>query len=322
MAIKQKDLKLLWGRSASRCAICRVELSYDSRVVESVVAIGEQAHIVAEELEGPRGQSILSPEERNSYFNLILLCPTHHARVDKAVADYPVEKLHLLKDQHELWVTEQLSSAPTDDSSRLVYAGIVDATAEAARLSVWDSWVGRATAPEHVWEADASVRFFQLYRMTQKALWPGTLPELENAVRSLARVLLASVNVFLEHARYYGDQLHADRFYHNGPPDGFPDRLGEFEAWSRSCDELLREATRAANWCADVVRRELNPSFFLFEGRFGIVEGPYSDLSYRSNVYEYTSGEREQIPALLEQRLQKIVAPYTEAKKKDQKPVT
>lgn len=109
MGISQKDIKLLWGRAASRCSICRIELSQDKQSTNSSFPVGEQAHIVAEQDNGPRGSSILSVEERNSYHNLVLLCPTHHEIIDKNVEDFPIEKIHILKSRHELWVQNTLA---------------------------------------------------------------------------------------------------------------------------------------------------------------------------------------------------------------------
>lgn len=109
MSISEKDIKLLWGRSGNRCAICRAELSSAAEHSSSVFPVGQQAHIVAEEPGGPRGESILSPAERNSYYNLILLCSTHHTIIDKDLVGYPVEKLYRIKAKHELWVVSTLS---------------------------------------------------------------------------------------------------------------------------------------------------------------------------------------------------------------------
>lgn len=117
MAIKEPDVKLLWGRSGNRCAICRIELSLDAERSSASFPLGEQAHIVAREPKGPRGQSSLRPEERNSYHNLILLCPTHHTIIDKAEVDYTVDKLHNIKARHELWVSTTLSEGDERSSS-------------------------------------------------------------------------------------------------------------------------------------------------------------------------------------------------------------
>lgn len=315
MSIHQKDLKLLWGRAANRCSICRVELSYDATTSHVQYPLGEQAHIVAENDSGPRGKSILSDEERNSYFNLVLLCPTHHAQVDTAVDDFPVERLHLIKDQHEQWVREQLTPGAEDDPALVLYAHIVDVISSRARLAEWDLWVGWAASPEHRWPADTSNRYFELYRTVQKAAWPGKAPEFERAALTLATTLVAAANLFLEHSEHSDDDgalLRADRFYKDAGSAALYDLLsGVFEAWSCCCVELLHEATRAANWFADAVRKHLNPQFFLLDGRFSVVE--QESLAFRSNIYEYSVEDRADLPATLEARILTIRAPYEEA---------
>ena len=107
---KLKDVKLLWSRSGNLCAFprCRKELSTDSKASSDSFPLGEQAHIVGESKSFARGRSDLSEAERNSYFNLILLCPDHHTLIDKDDKAYTTERLHYIKDCHELWVRERL----------------------------------------------------------------------------------------------------------------------------------------------------------------------------------------------------------------------
>lgn len=114
--ISSKDLKFLWGRAAGRCSICRIELSQEKQFATEIFPIGEHAHIVAEQEKSPRGESILSQEERDSYHNLILLCPTCHTLIDKNEEDFPPERLYIMKSEHELWV--QKSLAETSDLQR------------------------------------------------------------------------------------------------------------------------------------------------------------------------------------------------------------
>lgn len=108
MGITQKDIKLLWGRAASRCSICKKELTQDTQPANTSFLVGEQAHIVAEKTNGPRGDSILPIEERNSYHNLILLCANHHKIIDGDEGKFPIERLHFIKSSHELWVQDTL----------------------------------------------------------------------------------------------------------------------------------------------------------------------------------------------------------------------
>jgi len=101
-----KDIKLLWGRSGNRCAICKIELSPDG----SIETIGEIAHIVSQTNTGPRGNDPLPLEERDDYSNLILLCPNHHSKIDKIPDEWPALKLQKIKNDHEKWVSEKLEN--------------------------------------------------------------------------------------------------------------------------------------------------------------------------------------------------------------------
>lgn len=104
--MQEKEIKILWGRSGNRCAICKLELTPDG----DKETLGEMAHIVAKSKDGPRGDSPLSLKDRDKYKNLILLCPTHHSHIDKNFHDWSVQKLHHIKSEHEAWVSEQLNT--------------------------------------------------------------------------------------------------------------------------------------------------------------------------------------------------------------------
>lgn len=85
MPITLKTHKMLWGRAANRCAICRMELVMDASETDDEAVVGEACHIVAQKEDGPRGQSPLTQEQRDKYANLILLCNVHHKQVDDHV---------------------------------------------------------------------------------------------------------------------------------------------------------------------------------------------------------------------------------------------
>ena len=101
-----KDVKTLWGRAANRCAFtdCKIELTIDGEID----TLGEMAHIIAKSPDGPRGKSDIPQESRDSYENLILLCPTHHKIVDNDLEKWTVDILKQMKEEHEKWVIEQL----------------------------------------------------------------------------------------------------------------------------------------------------------------------------------------------------------------------
>ena len=68
--------------------------------------IAEISHVFAASDSGPRGTSDLSHQERSAYENLILLCPSCHAIVDKAPADFPDTLMTEWKRSHVALISE------------------------------------------------------------------------------------------------------------------------------------------------------------------------------------------------------------------------
>jgi hypothetical protein len=103
--------------------------------------------------------------------------------------------------------------------------------------------------------------------------------------------------------------LHAHKYYRISPyeQDLYERLLKEWEIWCEVCDELMRETTRAANWVATVVRRELNPMFYVLEGKFYLTEGSHWRTS---TVHEYTSDQIVTLSQSIDERLKSIIAPY------------
>lgn len=101
------DIKKLWGLSAGRCS----HPECDEECVQYLIdddptIIGEMAHIIAKSPKGPRGNM---DKGSDNYENLILLCPTHHRKIDKSPdGTYPVEKLLHWKSSHEDKVRQML----------------------------------------------------------------------------------------------------------------------------------------------------------------------------------------------------------------------
>jgi len=112
-SINPSQQKLLWGKSASRCAIDK-EILHKPGKEGKDYPIGEMAHIEGEKPGAARYNANMTDEERNNYQNLVLLCPTHHAIIDKDESEYTVEKLKQIKKLHEKWVEDSLRKHITD----------------------------------------------------------------------------------------------------------------------------------------------------------------------------------------------------------------
>ena len=119
MAITDRTRKLLWGRSGSRCAICRRELIISATNEDSEAIVGEECHIVSGKTNGPRYDPSYPAEKIDSYKNLILLCRIHHKMVDDNPSTFTASILRQIKKNHELWVASQLSNEQKPKPIRL-----------------------------------------------------------------------------------------------------------------------------------------------------------------------------------------------------------
>ncbi len=303
MAINQKDIKLLWGRSGNRCAICRTELTQDKESVTAAYTLGEQAHIVGEKENAARGRSLLSEKERNSYHNLILLCQNHHAEIDENEEDWPVEKLHQVKSEHELWVTETLSE--TVDHVKLAkqaaVLSIVDAAVSLCRLEEWLNWTSYALSPDPEWPKDLPDNIFEFRQKVIAAIWPKEFEELKRATIVFSFFLHRSAQLFIKHSETRGDRLCPFKFYKaHGYNENYNKDVKKYEEWIEQCHDLIRNSTKAANWFADVVRKDINPMFFAERGRFLVMDGPFMDMSFRTALLEFSDEEKNGLPDSLQ----------------------
>jgi len=125
MTITDRTRKLLWGRAAGCCSFpnCRRLLFSSPSGPDSPKALGDEAHVYARSVDGPRGDLPGAPDDRDSYENLILLCKYCHGLVDTQPTSFPPASLLSIKRHHETWVRELISArlvglAPVDDPHR------------------------------------------------------------------------------------------------------------------------------------------------------------------------------------------------------------
>ncbi|MBK9260536.1 MAG: hypothetical protein IPM54_11995 [Polyangiaceae bacterium] len=146
----------------------------------------------------------------------------------------------------------------------------------------------------------------------QTTLWPGSLPDLEFSINALGHVVAQAYELFTEHCRSQGDYLVGYPFYDEaiGNPELHKRLVHEYLAWEQACQFLVYEATMVVNWFADVVRRDLNPDFFRYEGRFAVRDTTYPSLRGAVGVCAYDDDTRPKDLDAVKQRVAEIVAPY------------
>lgn len=279
---------------------CRMKLAQDKADATEAFPLGEQAHIVGEKTAAARGTSALSDAERDGYPNRILLCPNHHTTIDNDEAGWPVERLHAVKTEHELWVEEHLTTERTvrAEADDLTYATLMDRAVDLVRLDAWEIWASKSLEP--MWTmpravVDGIAKFRQIVFVTD---WPGRYSELELALDRLSFELQEAAVSFAGRATHDGDYLKVERDYKktwHKDPRVYQQLSDEFYDWSHEYERRIFEATKAANWAREVWRREVNPMFRATEGLFHLELWPDDSLRWRWVKLAYSEEEKAEI---------------------------
>lgn len=298
MSISTLSRKLLWGNAASHCSMsnCRRPLAHHSDESGKAVVIGEEAHIVAKSPDGPRGDSPLSSEQRDEYSNLILLCPTHHALVDKAPQDYSVDVLLDVKLNHEAWVREALGGVV--NSADVKWAGLVDQLDTRLSLDTWADDISPlfsgGTASISV-PTDRRLRACIVWIATRP--WPSGQERLKTVIINIGQFLNEALHVFSEHAEpnRREERLVFQAFYKipTWNENLYNSLLADYKSQREYLSDLALELTRYVNLFGDVVRSDIDPSFRQEEGYAALrIEGGF--LQFDLYVPKFTAGEISQ----------------------------
>jgi hypothetical protein len=108
LIISNQVLKSLYASHGGLCAF--PDCPYPARVQDGTPLL-EVVHIHASTSGGPRGNPTLSFTDANDESNLILLCPAHHAMIDKMPSEYPATRVIEIRRNHTSRVAAILSSA-------------------------------------------------------------------------------------------------------------------------------------------------------------------------------------------------------------------
>jgi hypothetical protein len=241
--------------------------------------VGEECHVVARELDGPRGTSNLSEDERDEYCNLVLLCSIHHKIIDSNPAQYTADRILAIKHDHESWIRGSLPSfSPSSQRQDETYAYIVDEWVRLADLENWNRWTswllsaGGTTTKERI-DALDKLRLFLFSRV-----WPGKHPSLEAALGTFNRVLADLLNTYKMNSEprlLFNTELQVTRYHkqvREWNPALYRAALKQYETALNMVALLTFELARAANLVCDHIRECLLPDYRIREGHLLITE--------------------------------------------------
>ena len=255
-------------KSGDLCAFeaCRRPLAIEVEQSGRTAIVSQEAHIVAEKPDGPRGESALTLKERNSYPNLVLLCLEHHKIVDDDPETFTVDALLAMKTAHEKWFDSLHSPADERrESQELLMISIIDEWEERADIENWRYWVSSFLGYRLWIDNDIVDRLHGLDLWLYSRSWPDVYPTLPPAfenMRRIASVLFSATDCALDRrdddrAREYVPDHKRDLL----SQEHYQDSVAEAQ-WIRDLfGDLALEFTRAANWVLDEIRLAVDPRY-------------------------------------------------------------
>jgi hypothetical protein len=232
--------------------------------------VSQEAHIVAEEEDGPRGKSLLAKAERNSYANVILLCLEHHKIVDDDPDTFTVDVLLEMKATHEVWFESLRSPREVrEEAAEMLMINLIDEWEERADIDHWLNWVSSFLWYRLWIDDDTFDRLHQLSLWIYSRAWPNaylTLPRVFENFRRVADDLKVSTELALTHRSELPtgrEEEHAREYLPDHKRHDVQCDLSEQEEkesiaeaqWVRDLfGDLALELTRAANWILDEIR--------------------------------------------------------------------
>lgn len=272
---------------------CRRTLAHQSDFNGDAVLVGEEAHIVAKSPDGPRGESPLSPEQRDEYSNLILLCPTDHALIDKAPEDFSVSFLLDMKAQHEAWVKSTLGAA--SNSADVKWAALIDKLTTRLSLDTWHKDLSSLlSGGEASMTVSTEKRLRTCLHWIATRPWPEGHDDLQKVIRTIGHFINELLSTFSQHseADSAGERLRFQAFYKIPVwnEDLYNSLLTEYKECREYLADIVLELTRYVNLFSDVVREEIDPDFRDEEGYATlIIEGDI--LRFDTYVPRFTQEE-------------------------------
>jgi hypothetical protein len=124
-------IKKLFAVSTNTCAFpgC-VQPLYDKGVL-----VGEMSHIKGEKPGAARYDVSQTEAQRHGFDNIILLCASHHTRIDRDEKTYSVEKLAAMKYAHMSKQTTRFSISDSEAMRLAIFAGGTTVGAVAGTLA-------------------------------------------------------------------------------------------------------------------------------------------------------------------------------------------
>lgn len=289
MSISLKTRKKLWAKSSNRCAFpsCRQELVVEETETDDASIIADEVHIVGKEINGPRGNSTLTSDERDKYDNLMLLCKIHHKQIDDQENTYTVSVLKDMKNNHIEWVNKTFNPDINKQKDEEIFAEYIDTIEQLANFNDWVDWtyclLGASFPKIKSLQFD---NLILLHTYISERVYPKSNKNLVNALTIFNVVLEDFINEFELYKQLDNidkDWYKTEQLYKLGAVSVEKQNLHEY-----MLEELIIELTKSGNYLCDQIRISIFPAYRLKQGMLLLRDAPimgnaYLRLEYKNN---------------------------------------
>lgn len=240
-----------------------------SEALDSSV-IGQEAHIVARELNGPRGDSSLPMEERDEYENLVLMCSIHHKVIDDHPTIFKADTLNDIKREHEQWVQQNLQNDALKHKRTEMYLGYAAELIRLADIDNWTSWTYNLFSVKTCINKENYVLMKELHNYLHSRFWDAKLESVNKAFNNYLKVSEDLLTIFDRYSKEQnnGEVLYTETFYKTSyfTEEVYQSLLRDFTFHICLVSDLALELTRAGNLIIDTIREFVRQDFRSKEG--------------------------------------------------------
>lgn len=124
--IPEKIKIILMGKSGGKCEFrgCNKIILQETLTGKSGI-YSNFAHIIADRVNGPRGNKELSPKLAQAESNIMVLCFEHHKLIDENENEYPVVMLNEMKEDHEKYINELMKIPKNNNVIAIKYSSSI-----------------------------------------------------------------------------------------------------------------------------------------------------------------------------------------------------
>jgi len=302
MAISLKTHKMLWGRSGGICAFpnCEQLLVVDDGSGFDPTIIGEEAHIVSKQNNGPRGDSLLPIEERDEYHNLVLLCRIHHKIIDSNIDEYTVDALKQIKKNHEELVIKTSAIDFVKQEEDEVYSGYIDKIMYLANVESWYEWTSRLLGYSSELSIDNYKSLTEIHKYINSRVWFKRHLDLKNSILNFNNILSNLIYAFDLHSIPMNKMYVTERFYKSPylSVEVENSKLKLYNYHIFLIADLTLELTRAMNYIFEKVRKSLFKSFRIQEGNLLVDIRRDRNSGFSHDTVLYNEEEKSDFPYL------------------------